>query len=403
MSMMEDFPILSRIIDGNRLVYLDNAATSQKPFAVIDAISEYYTSHNANVHRGLHSLSEEATALFENSRRTIAHFIGAQKVEEIIFTKGTTESLNRVAFEWALPNLNKDDVILITDSEHHSNLVPWQIVSERTGCKLDFIKTTDSGDFDFEDFKNKLTPSVKLVSVAHASNVLGTIFPVKEISKEAHKLGALVCVDGAQAVPHLEVNVQNLGCDFYAFSGHKMLGPMGIGVLWTRSEILSKLEPYEYGGGMIDDVGLHTSTWAEIPEKFEAGTPNVEGAVGLAAAVKYLENYGMDKVRRHEISITEYALTQLLRLPYVQIIGPLDPQKRTGLVSFTLGSIHAHDVAAVLNSLGVAVRSGHHCTMPLHKRLGIPASTRASWYIYNTNSDIDVLVEGIKKAKSILG
>ncbi len=399
----KDFPILERKINGNDLVYLDNAATSQKPRQVLDSITDYYSNHNANVHRGIHTLSEEATLLYEGARKKVAEFIGAAHPEEIIFTKGTTESLNRIAVSWGLKNLKKGDVILLTNFEHHSNLVPWQVVTQRIGAKLDFINVKTDGEFPLDEFKRKMTKKVKLVAISHASNVLGTIVPVKEICKIAHEVGVLVSVDGAQAVPHLKVNVQSLGCDFYAFSGHKMLGPMGIGVLWARKEILEKLEPYEYGGGMIESVDPNKSTWAEIPVRFEAGTPNVEGAVGLASAIGYLQNIGMDSIREHEVELNRYALKQLEKIKEVAVTGPKDPEKRTGLISFTVKGIHSHDVAAVLNSLGVAVRSGHHCAMPLHKSLNIPSTIRASYYLYNTKKDIDKLVDGIKKAIQMLG
>lgn len=398
----KDFPILQRVINNQPLVYLDNAATSQKPQAVIDALVDYYTNHNANVHRGLHTLSEEATQLYEDAREAVAHFINANLPAEIAFTKGTTESLNRVAMQWGMSNLKKGDVILTTDAEHHSNLIPWQIVAKKTGATLEFLTVNENGELDMAQAKSKITTNVKLVALTHASNMLGTIFPVKGIAKLAHEVGALVCVDGAQAIPHLLVDVQSLGVDFYAFSGHKMLAPTGIGVLWVRREILEKLTPYEYGGGMIDVVDYQTATYAEAPEKFEAGTPNIAGAIGLMAAIKYLQTIGVENIRAHEIALNTYALKKLGELPEVKIYGPKEADHRTGLVSFTVGKIHAHDVASVLNSVGVAVRSGHHCTMPLHKKLSIPASTRASYYLYNTIEDIDQLVLGIKKALEIL-
>ena len=399
----KDFPILSRKMNGNDLVYLDNAATSQKPKQVIDAIVDYYSNHNANVHRGIHTLSEEATLLYEGARKKVVEFIGAAHSEEVIFTKSATESLNRVAISWGLANLKKGDVVLLTNFEHHSNLVPWQEEAKQVGAELDFINVGVDGEITKEEVKKKLTKNVKLVAIAHASNVLGTIVPVKEICKIAHEVGALVSVDGAQAIPHMKVNVQSLGCDFYSFSAHKMLGPMGIGVLWARKEILEKLEPYEYGGGMIDTVGLHKSTWAEIPVKFEAGTPNVEGAVGLASAIDYLQKIGMGNIREHEIELNKYTLEKLGEIREVAIIGPQDPKRRTGLVSFTVKGIHSHDVAAVLNSMGIAVRSGHHCAMPLHKTLGIPSTIRASYYLYNSKEDTDKLVAGVKKAVEMLG
>lgn len=399
----KDFPILNRKINGNPLVYLDNAATSQKPKQVIDAISDYYSNYNANVHRGIHTLSEEATKLYEDSRKKIAEFIGASHPEEIIFTKGATESLNRVAFSWGLKNLNKDDVILLGDFEHHSNVVPWQIVAEKTGAKLEYMDSDENGEITLDEVKNKITEKVKIISITHASNVLGTIVPIKEICKIAHEKNILVCVDGAQAVPHMIVNIQSLGCDFYAFSGHKMLGPMGTGVLWVKKEILEELEPYEYGGGMIEEVSYESAVFTEAPIKFEAGTPNVSGAVGLAAAVSYLQKIGMDEIREHEISLNKYLLEKLFEIKEVQIIGSKNPEKRTGVVSFIVKNVHAHDIASVLNGYGVAVRSGHHCTMPYHKKRGLAATTRVSHYLYNTTEDTDKLIEGLKKAIEVLG
>lgn len=403
----QDFPILSRTINGKNLVYLDNAATSQKPRQVMDAISNYYNLHNANVHRGLHTLSEEASAMYDDARTTVAKFIGARYSSEIIFTKGTTESINRIAFEWGLVNLTEKDVILLTNFEHHSNLIPWQIVSQRVGCKLDFLEADKNGEISLSAVKAKFLEhgsAIKLVAITHASNVLGTIIPVKEITSLAHENGALVAVDGAQAIPHLPVNVQSLDCDFYSFSGHKMLGPTGIGVLYGKKNLLESLEPYEYGGGMIDEVSLTTATFAPLPEKFEAGTPNIEGAVGLSAAIDYLTRVDMKKVREHELELLTYALPKLKSIKNLTIIGPQDdPNKRTGLITFVIDNIHAHDIAAVLNEEGVAVRSGHHCVMPFHTKNKWPASTRASFYLYNTREDVDILVNSLEKALKILG
>ena len=398
----KDFPILGRKIGLNDLVYLDNTATTQKPLQVIDAIKDYYMEHNANVHRGIHTLSEEASEMYDNARKTVAHFINAVYPEEIIFTRGTTESLNTAAFSWGVPNLKKGDKILLTNFEHHSNLIPWQIVAKSTGAELKFVKTDEHGDVDMTEFKSALTPNVKLVCIAHASNVLGTVTDIKEISKMAHAVGALICVDGAQAVPHMPVNVQSLGCDFYAFSGHKMLGPMGIGVLYVKKSLMGQMVPSQFGGGMIKEVSLTDASWAEAPEKFEAGTPDAAGAIGLAAAIEYLSAIGMDKVREHEIKLSKYMVEKLTAIEGIKILGPLDPEKRTGLVSFYSEKVHAHDIASVLNSSGIAVRSGHHCAMPLHKELGLPATVRASYYIYNDFSDIDKLAEGVKKALKML-
>jgi len=398
----KDFPILKREILGNRLVYLDNAATTQKPQIVIETLVDYYTNHNANVHRGIHTLSEEATSLYENARNKVAAFIGASP-EEIIFTKGATESLNRVAFEYGLSVLKTGDKIVLTNVEHHSNLVPWQVLASKTGAILEYLEADEHGKISLDDAKNIIDNKTKIVALTHASNVLGSIFPVKEIAQIAKKHGAIVCVDGAQAIPNIKVNVQSLGVDFYCFSGHKILGPTGIGVLWGRKELLKKIPPFEYGGGMIDTVTYSEATWAEIPYRFEAGTPNVADAIALGVALDYVTSIGMDNIRAHEIALNTLALDMLLKIPGLAILGSLNPEERTGLVSFTVEGVHGHDIAAVLNSLGVAVRSGHHCTMPLHKKLQIAASTRASWYIYNDEEDIKALVSGIEKAKQILG
>ncbi|OGC70041.1 cysteine desulfurase [candidate division WWE3 bacterium RIFOXYC1_FULL_39_7] len=399
----EDFPILRKKVNNHDLVYLDNAATSQKPARVVKAIEDFYFNYNANVHRGLHTLSEEASEMYENARKRVATFINAGHESEIIFTSGTTDSLNFVAQTWARKNLKKGDVILMTEAEHHSNLVPWQIVAEETGAEIEYVELGKDGDITLEDFKSKITPKVKLAAFFHCSNVLGITLPVKEISKLVKQNGGIVVVDGAQAVPHMSLNVQNLGCDFYAFSGHKMLGPMGIGVLWVSREILESLDPYKYGGGMIDLVEMKSSTWAISPEKFEAGTPNVAGAVGLAAAIDYLSEIGMDNVSSHEKELLTYAVQKLKEIDRVKFVGPADVSSRHGLISFYLDGIHAHDVASVLNSIGVAVRSGHHCAMPLHKKLDIPASVRASFYVYNTKVEVDKLIEGIRKSIEILG
>lgn len=396
-----DFPIFKRKINGNDLVYLDNAATSQKPKQVVDAVSDYYLSHNANVHRGVHTLSEEATNMYEDARQKVADFIGA-KFGEIVFTTGSTGSLNRVAFGWGFENLTEKDTIVFVEVDHHSNIVPWQIVSERTGAKLKSIGVTINGEIDLKELDALLDSSVKILAVSHASNVLGTIFPIAEICKIAKKYGTLVSVDGAQGIPHFKIDVKKLGCDFYSFSGHKMLGPMGIGVLWAKKELLEKMTPCEYGGGMIKQVHLDKSTWASIPQRFEAGTPGVAGAVGLASAIDYLENLGMDNIVEHEKELTKYALEELSKLEGVHILGPKDPSKRTALFSMVFDGMHPHDVATILNLEGIAVRSGQHCAMPLHESLDISSSTRASFYVYNTKDDVDALVKGIKKAKEVL-
>lgn len=401
----KDFPIFERKVLGKDLVYLDNAATTQKPYQVTDSIVHFYQKHNSNVHRGIHTLSEEATQMYENSREIVADFIGARFPKEVIFTKGTTDSINFVAYSYGLNNLKEGDVILTTISEHHSNLIPWQFVSKKTGALIKSIDLTAEGLLDIDDLKKKMDSNVKIVAVNYASNVLGSIFPVKKISKIAHEINpeCKVVVDAAQAVPHIAVNVQSLGCDFLAFSGHKMLGPMGIGVLYIKENILDSLEPYQFGGGMINNVDFSESNWAQSPEKFEAGTPNVAGAIGLATAVEYLQNIGMENVRDHEIELSKYVFEKLNEIKNIKILGPKNAADKTGLITFYFDDIHAHDVAAVLAGEGVAVRAGHHCTQPLHKCLKIAASIRASFYIYNSKEDIDKLFDGIKKAQKVLG
>ena len=400
----KDFPILSRKIGDNKLVYLDNAATSQKPMQVIDTISDFYKHHNANVHRGIHTLSEEATDMFEETRKIVGEFIGAASPDEIIFTSGTTESINLVAFGWGMTNLARGDKVLVLESEHHSDLVPWQIVCERVGAELVPLHVNSNGELDLNEIRKNLTDKVKLISLSHASNVLGTVFPIKEICKLAKEKekGILVCVDGAQAVPHFPVNVQSLGCDFYSFSGHKMLGPTGIGVLWVKRELQEKVDPFKYGGGMINEVTMESSTWTTGPQKFEAGTPNIEGVVGLAAAIQYLKKLGMENVQKHDQELSKYTLEELAKVDGLTILGSKEPKKRTGLVSFVIKGMHPHDIATILDTAGVAVRSGHHCAMPLHKKLQISASTRASYYIYNTKEDIDELVKGLERAHARL-
>lgn len=398
----KDFPILNKQIDGKDLVYLDNAATSQKPQVVIDAVSDFYAFSNANVHRGIHTLSERATDMYEDARKKVADFIGARSSDEVVFTKGVTEAINMVATGWALKYLSKGDIILVVEADHHSNLVAWQVAADKTGAKLEVLQVDENGELALSEVENALSKDVKIVAISHASNVLGTIFPVKEICKMAKDVGAVVSVDGAQSIPHLKVNVQSLGCDFYSFSGHKMLGPMGIGALWGRKELLEAMTPSEYGGGMIDEVSVKQSTWAEVPQRFEAGTPNVAGAVGLAAAIDYLEKMGMDNIRKHEIKLIRYAIEELRKVSDLKILGPPDAEKRTGLVSFVIKGIHPHDIAAVLSEKGIAVRSGHHCAMPLHGSLGISSSTRASFYLYNDKKNVDSLIKGISEAKEIL-
>lgn len=396
----QDFPILKRKVNGNQLVYLDSGATSQKPESVLKAEREYYEQHNANVHRGAHTLGDEATQMYQEAREKVAAFIGARD-EEVIFVRNTTEAINLVAYAWGLDNLHAGDVVVTTVMEHHANMVPWQEVCRRTGARVEVVAITEDGLIDMDDYQQKLKLKPKLVAFVHVSNALGTVNPVKEMTKLAHKAQAVVLVDGAQAVPHMKVDVKETGCDFYAFSGHKMLGPMGIGCLWGRKEILEKMGPFLTGGGMISEVYTDHSTWAEVPEKFEAGTPNVAGAVGLVSAIEYLEKLGLDDVREHDKQVVGYSLEVLGKLPNIKILGTRNPELRSGSVSFEYKGVHAHDVATILDSEGVAVRSGHHCTMPLHNHLGVAASIRASFNVYTTKDDIDALVRALGKVKSI--
>ena len=397
---------MKREINGHPLVYLDSGATSQKPNQVLEAERNYYEQHNANVHRGAHTLGDEATNLLMESRQATAKFIGASD-QEIIFVRNTTEAINLVAYSWGLDNLKEGNVIVTTLMEHHANLVPWQEVGRRTGARVEVVGLTPDGQVDMDDYRNKLKLHPKLVSFVQVSNALGTINPVAEMTKLAHKVGAVVLVDGAQAVPHMRVDIREIGCDFYAFSGHKMLGPMGIGVLWGKRALLEKMSPFLTGGGMINEVYTDHSTWAELPEKFEAGTPNVAGAVGLMSAIKYLEKLGlpaqagMDNVREHDKQLVAYSIQQLQKIKEIRILGPKDSSQRSGSVSFEYQGVHAHDIAAILDSQGVAVRSGHHCTMPLHNSLGVVASIRASFNVYTTKGDIDALVEALKKVKEV--
>ena len=392
----QDFPILQRRINGRRLVYLDNAATSQRPVQVIKAVVDFQKKHNANVHRGLHTLSEEASGLYEKARETAAQFIGAN-TDEIVFVRNATEAINLVAQTWAKTNVGKGE-ILATVMEHHSNILPWL----QLGLKVRFVDVTDEGVLDMKDFKKKLTKKTKLVAVGHMSNMTGTINPVEEIARLAKKVKARVLIDAAQSVQHLGVDVKKLGCDFLAFSGHKMLAPMGIGALYIKKERQEEMGPFLTGGGMISEVYIDKpAVWARGVEKWEAGTPNVEGAIGLAAACEYHQRLGMANIRQHEKELTKYALKELARFKEIKIYGPKDVHFRGGVVTFSFKGVHAHDVAQILDSEGVAVRSGHHCTMPLHQRFGLTASTRASFYIYNDKKDVDCLVAALDKVKGV--
>jgi len=391
-----DFPILNRRVHDRPLVYLDSGASSQKPQAVLDAMERYYETTHANVHRGVHTLSEEATAQYETARARVADFIGACCPKEVIWTRNATEAINLVAYSWGRANLRRGDRVLLTEMEHHANLVPWQILAAQTGVDLDFVPIADDGTLILDDLDRLLTPRTRLFAFTAMSNVLGTVNPVKELAAAAHQAGALVLVDGAQSVPHMPVDVQDLDIDFLAFSAHKMLGPTGIGALWGRREILNAMPPFMGGGDMIREVHLHESTWNELPWKFEAGTPAIAEAIGFGAAVDYLNSIGMDAIHQHEQEITAYAMHRLSEVEGLKILGPGAGQ-RGGLVSFVLDDVHPHDIAGVLDSLGIAIRAGHHCAQPLHERYGIPASARASFYIYNTKEEVDLLVKGLHK------
>jgi len=391
-----DFPILQQEINGHRFVYLDSASSSQKPQVVLDAIDSYYREYNANVHRGIYTIGEKATAEYEKARAKVARFINAPDAHEIVFTRNATEAINLVAYSWGRKNISRGDAIVLTEMEHHANLVPWQLLVQEKDGDLEFIPITDDGLLRLDVYEVLLRLKPKLVAFTHVSNTLGTINPVKEMIAAAHEAGALVLVDGAQAVPHVPVDVQDLGADFYAFSGHKMLAPMGSGALWARRELLEAMPPFLAGGEMIREVHLRRSEWNDIPWKFEAGTPAVGDAIGLGVAADYLGEIGMDAVREHERELVEYALDVLpKRVPGIQLYGPLDPELRGGVIPFNLPGIHPHDVAQVLDRFGIAVRAGHHCTMPLHERLDLAATARASFNVYSTRDDIDALVDGL--------
>ena len=399
----QDFPILTRKIHGKPLIYLDSAATSQKPRVVIDALTNYYENYNSNVHRGVHQLSVEATEHFEAARLKVAKFINAATPEEIIWTRNTTESINLVAQTWAMANLAPGNEILLTEMEHHSNLVPWQQVAARTGAKIRFIPITDDFTLDLSNLDKLLNKKTRIVAFTMMSNVLGTIPPVKEIIKKAHHVGATVLLDAAQAVPHLPVDVQELDCDFLAFSGHKMCGPTGIGVLYANLRVLELMNPFLTGGEMVKEVSFENASWNDLPMRFEAGTPNIADAIGMGAAVDYLNSLGMDRVRQHEIELTKYALGRFQELEELTVYGPTDLTQRGGVISFYASDIHPHDVGTILDQLGIAIRAGHHCAMPLLKKMEVPATGRASFYIYNNEQEIDQLIEGIKQSLKFFG
>jgi cysteine desulfurase/selenocysteine lyase len=399
-AIRHDFPILARSVHDHPLVYLDSAASSQKPLAVLDAERQYYRTSHANIHRGVYVLSEEATAAYEQAHEQVADFIHADW-DEVIFTKNTTESLNLLAYAWGLSNLQAGDEIVTTVLEHHSNIVPWQQIARRTGATVRYIRVDPQGYLDMEQAAALIGPRVKMVSVAHVSNVLGTINPVYELGQMAHAVGALMCVDGAQSIPHMSVDMRALDCDFFAFSGHKMLGPTGIGGLYGKRQLLEQMEPFLFGGDMISEVTLEGSSWNDLPWKFEAGTPPIAQGIGLAAAVQYLQNLGMEAVHAYEHSLVSYALEQLRQVHDIEIYGP-DAAARGGVVAFNLADMHPHDIASILDQQGVAIRGGHHCAMPLMRSLGVNGTCRASLYVYNTIDEVDTLVEALGETRRIL-
>jgi len=402
-SIRNDFPILKRKVHKDKqLIYFDNAATSQKPIQVIEAISDYYLNYNSNIHRAVHELAEEATAAYETTRDKVAKFINVKNREEIVFVRGTTEAINLVAYSWGRQNVYKDDIIVTTEYEHHSNIVPWQMLAKEKGAKLEYIGVDDKGELILDQLDGYLdTGRVKLVTFSQMSNVLGTITNSDEIIKKCRKKGVKILVDAAQSVPHLKVDLQKLDCDFFAFSAHKMLGPTGVGVLWAKKELLESMSPFNGGGDMIREVHKYETTWNDLPYKFEAGTPNIADVIGFAAAMDYLERIGMDKVREHEIELTKYALDKLSQIKKIKLYGPNEMAKRGGVISFNLGDIHPHDLATIVDEDGVAIRSGHHCAQVLMERLDVAATSRASFYIYNTKEEIDVFIKSLNRAKEL--
>jgi len=403
LNILKDFPILQREVHpGKKVIYLDSAATSQKPVQVINAMNDYYMLSNANIHRGIHLLAEEATGKYEAARLKIANFIGAEKTEEIIFTKNTTESINLVAYSWGRKNLKNGDVVILTEMEHHSNLVPWQMLAQEIDIKLEFIPVSHDGLLELDVYEELLKLEPKLVSILHMSNVLGTINPVKEIISKAHAVGALVLIDGAQSAPHMPVDVVDMDADFYAFSSHKMCGPTGLGVLYGKEDILQEMPPFLGGGDMIKRVELRKFTPNSLPHKFEAGTPMIAEVIGFGAALDYLNSIGMDAIFAHEQELIAYALERLEEFPGVWVFGP-EAEKKGGVASFTLEGVHPHDVSQILDRDGIAVRAGHHCAMPLHEKHNITATSRASFYIYNQKEDVDKLIASLYKVKEIFG
>jgi len=405
-SIRKDFPILRSKMNGKQLIYLDNAATTQKPKQVIKAIEDYYKKYNANIHRGIYKLAEEATAMYEESKQKVADFISAKGIEEIVYTRNTTESLNLVAIAWGEANIEKGDHILISEMEHHSNIVPWQLLAKRKGANLDYIKINDDTSLNMESLKEELEKKPKIVSLTHVSNVTGTINNIKEIARLVHEAGAVFLVDGAQSVPHMKINVKELGCDMLAFSGHKMLGPTGIGVLYAKKEILESMPPFLGGGDMIKAVSYHSAIWNDLPWKFEAGTSNIEGGIGLGAAIDYINKIGIEEINKYEKELTRYALERISEIKNVDIFGYgyENLEKRAAVISFSIKGVHPHDIAQIFDGEGIAIRAGHHCAMPLVKRLVSDGSVaRMSFYLYNTKEEIDKAIDAIIKVKKIFG
>ncbi|AVQ99749.1 cysteine desulfurase [Oceanobacillus iheyensis] len=399
-AIRQEFPILDQEVNGHPLVYLDSSATSQKPKSVIEALDTYYRQDNSNVHRGVHTLGTRATDKYEGAREKVRKFINAETTKQVIFTRGTTTAINTVAYSYGRANLTEGDEIVITPMEHHSNIIPWQQAAKATGATLKYIPLQSDGTISLEDAANTITANTKIVAISHVSNVLGTVNPIKQIAELAHKHDAIIVVDGAQGAPHMKIDVQDLNCDFYAFSGHKMCAPTGIGVLYGRKNLLENMEPFEFGGEMIDFVNLYDSTWKELPWKFEGGTPIIAGAIGLGAAIDFLNEVGMDNITEHEQNIVSYAMEKLSTMDGITIFGP---EERAGLITFNLDEVHPHDTATVLDAEGIAVRAGHHCAQPLMRWLEVTATARASFYLYNTKEDVDRLVDGLLKTKEYFG
>ncbi len=398
----EDFPILKRKINGNPLVYLDNAATTQKPLSVINAISEYYLNYNSNIHRAVHQLAEEATFAFENTRKKIQDFINAKFSHEIIFTRNATEAINLVSYSWGRENIKKDDTIIISELEHHSNIVPWQILSDEKSAKLEYLTVNEDGNISLEELKNLINNrKVRLISLSQMSNVLGSILPIEKIMKIAHQKNIPVLVDGAQSVPHMSVDVQKLNCEFMVFSAHKMLGPTGVGILYVRNDILEKMPPFIGGGDMIKEVHKHNTIFNDLPYRFEGGTPNIADVIGFGAAIDYLNKIGMQKIREHEIELCDYTIRRMSEIKGITIYGPKNPMERGGVISFNIGDIHPHDLATILNDHGVAIRSGHHCAQVLMEKMGVAATSRISFYIYNTKEEINIFLDALEEAKRL--